>query len=1069
MSPTIGRPGLIRSETNEWSSPAFVKRARVAYGSLFEYGYDMFADEDGTVKGKGRKRTRFSRESGGWRYSSRSTSPEPRISDEEMVDSSFIEPDEKHKPQMTDEGCQTLELEVDNAAETLAIFSGQQGVPVDGSAAEIAPATPEPHPISSDTLSMPPAVTPPHAHTQKTVQSREAGAVEDLYGLSPTADGHVLDAAPIAGVERIETNHVGLQAISENDHYEPSNQIESSQPALPDSEHHDALSSPNKLIDATLQAYPELEYHDNIVQNGPYYSEEFQGYRDVDSSHVHQQSESRWDMHTKQVRSPSTVSIAEHRLSHDISKPILSGRHLSPGGVAMSRSQSGHSEMIDLTEDSEEEAEEPADDARTDSERENEKHYQEGQFENQSGDEDQRYEDGTFVEDGYVPVAYDLNDDDEAHIRYPPGFHSVDHIRPGQVADEDDEIEEGEFEEDDNDEEQLYDDKNASDRERTASAIKGLPRSEPEVIDLLSSDDEDLGEEDASRDPSEARASAVAMMNTMAPAESDVDEESDVESSDEEMTEDASPEEDPLNETRLIQVEESTKPAITEESERSVDESVSEEDESEVESENEIEPDRYAKHKGNPSDLTVMGIRSADVRFDITEKSATEESRIFTRYGGHDGASDGPDQQEAVSRDSEEKILTAAMEGDDKSMSGVIIYPALPHDDAGEDGQRLMQEKTTRDESPLGTSRNDQLPTPDATQLTAVVAHDTSFGSLNSSQPLLDKLGLIESTVDDVQDSSQRQAMNAIEGRIYSAPIAESVTDAVTEVDTDAATDAPENIIAETLIEAVAEAPLEAATEIDEETTTEAVMPAPVTPRRSKRISFSEQQRQRLDRSPSINMDEPTTPGDYDDSVELAMAALDSPSRQDLDEQPVSNTTLKVMLSRPLRTDLGNFTTLKLIRFNLEKKLDVLAIVTSLPPEPQRAKGGQRHYHLRFNITDATIAPSSVVTVNIFRPFRQALPNVQPGESVLLRNFMVKSEARAGFSLRSDEGSSWVVFKNGGEEEVRGPPVEYGDDEREHIVYLKTWYRKLDSKSRDRLEKANEKVSDTGRSMGRVL
>ena len=103
-----------------------MKRARVSYGSLFESGYDFFAEGDGTVQGKGRKRTRFSRESGAWRYSSRSQSPEPSQADEGMVDSGFLEPDEEPKPVMTDEGCQTLGLDDNNAAEALADLSGQQ-------------------------------------------------------------------------------------------------------------------------------------------------------------------------------------------------------------------------------------------------------------------------------------------------------------------------------------------------------------------------------------------------------------------------------------------------------------------------------------------------------------------------------------------------------------------------------------------------------------------------------------------------------------------------------------------------------------------------------------------------------------------------------------------------------------------------------------------------------------------------------------------------------------------------------------------------------------------------------
>ncbi|RQM08634.1 hypothetical protein DH86_00000356, partial [Scytalidium sp. 3C] len=59
--------------SDEWESPAFIKRARESYGSLFDQGYDPFAEEDGTVRGRGRKRTRLS---SSWRYASRSPSSE---------------------------------------------------------------------------------------------------------------------------------------------------------------------------------------------------------------------------------------------------------------------------------------------------------------------------------------------------------------------------------------------------------------------------------------------------------------------------------------------------------------------------------------------------------------------------------------------------------------------------------------------------------------------------------------------------------------------------------------------------------------------------------------------------------------------------------------------------------------------------------------------------------------------------------------------------------------------------------------------------------------------------------
>ncbi|KAI0381767.1 hypothetical protein F5Y04DRAFT_254301, partial [Hypomontagnella monticulosa] len=91
-------------EDGEYESPAFVKRARLSYGSLFEDGYDIFKD-DGGVEGKGRKRTSFGRHSGAWKYVSRSPSPEPG------PDSPGNHANSSPRLEVADEGCQTMEID----------------------------------------------------------------------------------------------------------------------------------------------------------------------------------------------------------------------------------------------------------------------------------------------------------------------------------------------------------------------------------------------------------------------------------------------------------------------------------------------------------------------------------------------------------------------------------------------------------------------------------------------------------------------------------------------------------------------------------------------------------------------------------------------------------------------------------------------------------------------------------------------------------------------------------------------------------------------------------------------
>jgi hypothetical protein len=1126
-----------------------VKRARVSYGALFESGYDIFAGEDGTVQGKGRKRTRFSRESGTWRYSSLPQSPEPTQADEDMVDSGFLEPDEEHKPVMTDEGCQTLGLEDDNATEALADLPGQQAFAVisedslgihevratgftgglDRSEASIDMRPPPiPHvPVDDGTQEqtakqqastrnadnvrgstqndpVPPNTQPGTSPLERsdpvmneTTQPSTTDEVEDFYGLSPTADGHSRHATPGADVDLMASSHDDMQLTSDNNHYELLHALEERQNAITYPKLPSRSTSPDKILDSTSQVYPEPDVdvnYDVAAQSGPYFGEQFQTYPDIDGDHLDEQSEGHWDMHTENVRSPNRISLAEHKIPHEMPIQKLLARHLSPGGIAMSRSQSGHSEMIDLTEDSDGEIQVPAGGSqKDDGEEASEQFSLNGRVEDQSDDEE-GYENLLYDDDRSESGENEFNYDDEDNMRHP-----IKHLAPGEVADddeeedfEDDELEEEEFEDDEMEEEGSYDDEDASDGEAASTAVKQPQSDEPEVIDLLSSDEEDEEDDDACGDPSEENAATrMNESNSMfiEEEESDAKAESDVENSEGEVIKDGYAEEDPPNEPQLIPFEELAKPTTMEDLEESIEGPTSEEDE--IEDADEI--DGYANSQDILSSAANAAGHFQGIQFDSMKGSSAPEGQ-FCGYEGHDGASDGPDHLLVATRESEKEGTTAAVNGNDLSMSGDVIYPILPAVDVAGEDRPQRQEKNAQNEDASGISRNDQLPTPDASQVTVVVAPDTSFGSTNSFQLLSDRIDSRKSVISEVQNPSLQEPTEGVEDVISQAPLTGSAIDAPVEAATDATIGAVEiaadgaargdednasrdvsgNAVTDAATEIIPgdapEAASNAAADVVEKTMVKTIQPAPITPRRSKRLSFSQQHKQAAERSPSINMDEPTTPDDYDASVELAMAALDSPSKQDPDEKQISDKQLRVMLSRPLHTDLGDFTTLKLVRFNLEKKLDVLAVVTTLPSEPQRAKAGLRHYHLRFNVTDATIAPSGVVVVNIFRPYKTALPTIQPGECVLLRNFLVKSEKGAGFTLRSDDGSSWVVFKNGGEEEVRGPPVEYGDGERDHVSFFKAWYRNLDTNSLQRLEKANgDKGSDIGRNMAKVF
>ncbi|EHK96261.1 hypothetical protein M7I_8055 [Glarea lozoyensis 74030] len=67
------------------------------------------------------------------------------------------------------------------------------------------------------------------------------------------------------------------------------------------------------------------------------------------------------------------------------------------------------------------------------------------------------------------------------------------------------------------------------------------------------------------------------------------------------------------------------------------------------------------------------------------------------------------------------------------------------------------------------------------------------------------------------------------------------------------------------------------------------------------------------------------------------------------------------------------------------------------------------------------------------------------------------SSVSRGFALRSDQtgASSWAVFKGGDEVQAKGPPVEYGDEEKDHISQLRHWYGTLDSTAMVKINRAN--------------
>lgn len=181
--------------------------------------------------------------------------------------------------------------------------------------------------------------------------------------------------------------------------------------------------------------------------------------------------------------------------------------------------------------------------------------------------------------------------------------------------------------------------------------------------------------------------------------------------------------------------------------------------------------------------------------------------------------------------------------------------------------------------------------------------------------------------------------------------------------------------------------------------------------------------------------------------------------------------------ARGLTTSLAYFTPLAHLPHHLNgPEIDVLAVVTEEPSSPERARSGRRDFYTHLQIADPSLPPSETeegkgdhnVRVVVFRPWKATLPGAEIGDVVLLRGFVVKSKDKQA-RLISGESSAWCVWRFGAcedarekadggvlpREEVKGPPVEVGEAEREHVRVLRTWWVTQRSRGTERTERGD--------------
>ncbi|KAL9622490.1 MAG: hypothetical protein Q9160_003166 [Pyrenula sp. 1 TL-2023] len=159
----------------------------------------------------------------------------------------------------------------------------------------------------------------------------------------------------------------------------------------------------------------------------------------------------------------------------------------------------------------------------------------------------------------------------------------------------------------------------------------------------------------------------------------------------------------------------------------------------------------------------------------------------------------------------------------------------------------------------------------------------------------------------------------------------------------------------------------------------------------------------------------------------------------------------KDRLTKGYRTLHAYFATLSSLPSYFNQTIDIIALSTSPSTPLKRAPSGPRDYYTTLHLTDPSMNEKNT-TVQIFRPYKTALPSAGRGEVVLLRDFKVQSR-KGAMELLSTESSGWVIFhetvKSKGKAKasvskervtVSGPPVDYGTEEFQRADELAIWW-----------------------------
>ena len=148
-----------------------------------------------------------------------------------------------------------------------------------------------------------------------------------------------------------------------------------------------------------------------------------------------------------------------------------------------------------------------------------------------------------------------------------------------------------------------------------------------------------------------------------------------------------------------------------------------------------------------------------------------------------------------------------------------------------------------------------------------------------------------------------------------------------------------------------------------------------------------------------------------------------------------------------ITTSISYYAPLASIDQHRDQLVDIIAVAVDESTKPLRAKSGPKDHYNMLRLADPSLDSKMRVTIQIFRPAREALPSTRRGDVVLLRSFKPQS-VKHKFLLNSGSESAWAVFNANptsrtmyDDVKISGPPVEYSGGETAQVKKLVQWWQ----------------------------